>query len=147
MSFDFGWLPVGVLVALGLGIIFQARRSLRKSFDQKPPSTFGRYWQHITDWIIRQLPSLGWIVVGAIFGSWAVLIFGPTQSTYLIREGGLSMITTNLMLLGQELDRIQVILIAGALGLICIGVLWYVLRQLRNLRIESPPHHESGSDY
>lgn len=75
MQLDIGWLPVGVIVLIGIGIVIRARVELRRGFGVvKPPSRMYQWNCQALRWIMRHLEVIGWLTVGFVFGSYLVLV-------------------------------------------------------------------------
>lgn len=73
MSSDIGWLLIGAFGFVILAFVIRVRIKLHQPFEPKPESWWKQWMRGCVCWITPRLPSLGWIMIGFMFGSLVVL--------------------------------------------------------------------------
>ena len=70
MSFDIGWLPLGVLVLFAAIFVIRVRFQMRCGFEQKPLFKLPSLIQRVR----LILPSIKWGIIGFLIGSLTVFV-------------------------------------------------------------------------
>ena len=82
MSFDFSWLLVGVFVLIGIGIVIRARLNFHDKLEARSqPRMFERGHQMLC-WIVKHSRAVGWLAIGFILGSYAILVLEKFGSVF-----------------------------------------------------------------
>ena len=70
MSFDIGWLPLGVLVLFTAIFVTCARLHMRYDFERKPLFR----WTPLLERTLSILSSMKWVMIGFLIGSLTVFV-------------------------------------------------------------------------
>lgn len=70
MSFDIGWLPLGVLILFTAIFVIRAHLHMRYDLERKPLFR----WALLLEGVLSILPSIKWVMIGFLIGSLTVFV-------------------------------------------------------------------------